>query len=321
MSPWRAARTAAAIRSTSVSFRRYPEAPASSAARTRSVSPNEVRTTISTSSYRRRIARVDSIPSSGCISRSISTTCGRFPTESSSSSMSSARSPPSASPTTAMSLSPFRNADSPCRTTAWSSTTKTRMTSSVSVAVVTHLRRHLDANDRPTTGRADDVQGGADLVGAAAHRFEPEVPGVDGSWIEAAAVVDDLEHDLLRCGSDADVRCRRLSMLHAVGEGFAGDAEELRLRGPRQRQWVGRPFYANADGSPRERRDVTRERRNEPVADPLGPPLEDEAPHLALGALRQLVDRSQRLPEPVVGAVVLERLLRRAGVQHAREER
>src|SRR5262249_57903394 len=76
-----------------------------------------------------------------------------------------------------------------------------------------------------------------------------------------------------------------------------------------------------ADGSPRERRDVTRERRNEPVADPLGPPLEDEAPHLALGALRQLVDRSQRLPEPVVGAVVLERLLRRAGVQHAREER
>ena len=54
----------------------------------------------STSSKRARISRVASIPSTGSIWRSMSTTSGRAPSESSRVSVSSASRPPSASPTT-----------------------------------------------------------------------------------------------------------------------------------------------------------------------------------------------------------------------------
>src|SRR3954452_4334011 len=128
---------------------------------------------------------------------SIRTTSGRRPSASRRSSASRACSPPSTSPTTSRSGSLPRNASSPCRTTEWSSTISTGFESPSGSIRSGHVDGELEQDLGSASDRARDDQLRADLVGAELHRLEAVVTGLPPTWIEAAAVVADLEEKLV----------------------------------------------------------------------------------------------------------------------------
>src|SRR4051812_47985863 len=161
------------------------------------------------------------------------TTCGRRPSVSSCARTSRASSPLAASPTTSMSGSPSRNAKSPRRTTAWSSTTSTRIASGRSGAI--RLHRQLDPHYGAASRRAQDLQVSADLLGPAPHRLEPEMAGMDRRRVESTAVVLDLDDHAEWIRLDPNPRGLGSRMLDDVGERLAADPVELRLGCPGER--------------------------------------------------------------------------------------
>src|SRR5204862_2906587 len=166
-----------------------------------------------------------------------------------------ASSPLAASPTTSMSGSPSRNAKSPLRTTAWSSTTRTRIVSPCLSAI--GVNRKLDAHDGTATRRARDLELGTDLFGAAAHRLQAEVPGLDRVRVEPAPVVLNLDDHARRAGRDPDPRFARVCVPDHVGERLAPDAVQLSLGRPRERHAFLGPVDCDVQRSVvREARDV-----------------------------------------------------------------
>src|ERR1700694_2680764 len=123
------------------------------------------------------------MPSPSGISRSIRTTSG-----STLAATARAVSPPSASPTTSMSGWSSRNARRPSRTTAWSSTSSTRMGSATG-----HLGAggEEDADRGPGAAVALDRKGGVDVGGALAHRCQAHGAKGPGQLfgVEARALV------------------------------------------------------------------------------------------------------------------------------------
>src|SRR6187431_2378948 len=204
------------------------------------------------------------MPSIGAICRSMRTTSGARPSDSSCAQTSRASSPPPASATTSRSGSPSRNACSPRRTTSWSSTTSTRITGSGSMILCSVLAGHDDTHDRSPAGNAQNGQRGARLGSAGPHGFEAIVAGTIKLGVEAGAVVADLQRDGVTTRLDVDPGSLRRRMLDDVRERLPADGEELRFDSRAQGQALLRP--ADGDGEPfrvPERGGVAREARHE----------------------------------------------------------
>src|ERR671933_1150660 len=159
-------------------------------------------------------------PSSRGITRSINTTSGRRRSASR-----TAASPSAASPTTSMPSWSSRNVRSPSRTTAWSSTTSTRIGSAIG---------RLQANRGPLPGARADLQAATQPPRALFHRGEPEPARahVRRPRIEAGAVVSDLEQHAPVAPGEPHADLARLRVAHRVLERLLGDAEELAVAPP-----------------------------------------------------------------------------------------
>src|SRR4051794_13060693 len=129
-------------------------------------------------------SRIAPTPSSFGMTRSMRITSGV-----SSSASGSASSPSPASPTTSRPSCSSRNVRSPSRTTAWSSTIRTRMGSSAN--------RRLQLDRRALSTRGLDLEPGADPLRPLLHRREPQPARaqVGSVGVEAHAVVGHLEQE------------------------------------------------------------------------------------------------------------------------------
>src|SRR6266536_5107880 len=135
------------------------------------------------------------------MTRSMSTTSGR-----SRSASASASSPSAASPATSIPSCRSRNARSPARTTAWSSSTSTRIGSASA---------DLQAHRRACTGSGANLEDTAETLRTLFHRgeAEPPRPQAGTARLEADAVVLHLEHEASVVGVQAqdDVLCVRVA--------------------------------------------------------------------------------------------------------------
>src|SRR5512134_2353233 len=103
-------------------------------------------------------------------------------------------------------------------------------------------RRHVDGNPRALTRRRDDLEVAADRLRPLSHRLEtkPRPSGsVELQRVEAVAVVDDLDSDLLSVRPDDDLDVRRFGVLANVAERLLHDANELDLSNRGERNPVG----------------------------------------------------------------------------------
>src|SRR3954452_10749228 len=162
-----------------------------------------------------RSSRMACTPSTRGITRSISTTSGRRRCAAAIASR-----PSPASPTTSMPSWSDRNVRSPSRTTAWSSTTSTRIASST---------RRLQPHRRAPARRRRDGEAAAQALRPLLHRGQPEPPRayLGRVGIEAGAVVAHLEHHapILVREPQADVVGVRVA--HRVAQRLLGDAKDL----------------------------------------------------------------------------------------------
>src|SRR5262245_34022214 len=131
-----------------------------------------------------------------------------------------ASSPSSASPTTSMPCCRSRNARRPSRTTAWSSTTRTRIGSAPT---------DLEAHRRAGARRGADVEPPTEALGALLHRRQPEPARAQHGdrGVEADAVVRDLEHDAAVVAVQPDCHVPGLRVAQSVLQGLLGDPQDL----------------------------------------------------------------------------------------------
>ena len=190
------------------------------------------------------------------------------------------------------------------------------------VLIFSHTRRGEQACLDLATICTDEK----DLIGSysAGFTLQAEVARLDRSRVESAPVVLDLDDHAGRVRLDPDLGGAGASVLDDVRERLAADSVELRLGRPGERHALLRAVHVDPQlGVLREARDMPGESGDETCLDPVGPPLEDELPHLGLRALCQVADRRQHLPELVreVASFFREHSLGCARVEHAREQR
>src|SRR3954471_12733653 len=190
----------------------------------RSSSAKLVSTITRASGSRSRSARIAPTPSRLGITRSIRITSGRRRSASL-----TACSPSSASPTTSSPSWRSRNVRSPSRTTAWSSTSSTRIEPSGNV----HLQAHGGALARLRV----DLQPRTDPLGPLLHRGEPEAARAQLGVrrIEADAVVADLELKLALRRPEPHAHLLCLRVPHGVLQRLLRDAEHLVVAPARRR--------------------------------------------------------------------------------------
>src|SRR5213080_3118978 len=163
-----------------------------------------------------RSSRIAPTPSSTGMTRSIRITSG----VSSSASVIACR-PSSASPTTSIPSCSSRNVRNPSRTTAWSSTSNTRIDSAT--------RGHLQLDLGSAARRGVDLEPPAEAARPLLHRREPEPSRAQLGVVrlEAHAVVRHLEGELPVVASESDLHVLRARVLHRVLQCLLGDAEDL----------------------------------------------------------------------------------------------
>src|SRR5829696_240344 len=265
------------------------------------------------------------MPSIGSIWRSMTITFGRRSSDSINASRSSPWAPPAASPSTSISGSLSRNASSPRRTTSWSSTTSTPMVSSGlgSISGPICLRWDVYPDDGAEAGCARDREPPADLGRTAAHRLQAEMTGIFAGRVESLSVVADLYDDVALPSLHLDERRRGAGMLDDIRERLPADSIELGFYAVRKRKARRRPSnFDRGDADRAQPRGVPGECRDQPVVHRIATQFENERAHLALHALGELRDRIEGFTDTPGGAGLLvhKGLLRRAGVQHRREQ-
>src|SRR4051794_20767520 len=185
------------------------------AGKSRSSSVKLVSTITRAAGSRRRSSRIAPTPSRRGITRSISTTSGRRR-----SAAATPSEPSPASPTTSMPSCSSRKVRSPSRTTAWSSTTSTRIGSATT---------RLESHGGPRRGRGPDLEPAAKALGPLLHRGQAEALrahlGVGG--VEADAVVGDLQHEGAVGGGEAHRDPLGARVAQGVLDRLLGDPQDL----------------------------------------------------------------------------------------------
>src|SRR5437763_8049105 len=128
--------------------------------------------------------------------------------------------PSAASPATSMPTWSSRKRRRPSRTTAWSSTTSTRIGSAT---------RHLQPHRRAGAGRGADHERAAEALCALLHRREAEPPRAQlrRGRLEAHAVVLHLEHDTAVEGRHAHGDPARVGVAYGVLDRLLRDPQHL----------------------------------------------------------------------------------------------
>src|ERR1035438_775934 len=209
-------RTASASCSAGMSFRRYPEAPASRARRRYPARANVVRMMTRTGTPRRFSSAATSKPVSVGISISVMNTSGRVCCT-----MRRASSPEPARATTSMSSSISSSAASAPRTMAWSSARTTLILSRLATNMPLVSQNRGQGRERQMNHQAG-ARGGLALQ-RAADRLQPlahAAQAVALRTIGAASVIGDLQGAKLFVASQADAAGLRLSVAHHVGHSF-----------------------------------------------------------------------------------------------------
>src|SRR5262245_1999005 len=174
-----------------------------------------VRTMTRVPGTRCRSARIAATPSSSGMTRSIRTTSGC-----SSAARASPSAPSPASPAISIPSCRSRKLRKPSRTTAWSSTIRTRIGSGM---------RGLEVYRRPRALCGADLEPGAEALRPFLHRREPEPTRshLGRVGIETDAVVFDVEDEPSVVGTQPhdDVRCMR--MAHRVLQCFLRNPEDI----------------------------------------------------------------------------------------------
>src|SRR5262249_46679488 len=159
-----------------------------------------------------------------------------------------------ASPTVSMSISASMSSRSPERTTAWSSTTRTRINS----------EGNLDRDRRPGARRRLDAQRAAEQLDAFAHPLDAEpVPGPLG--VEPEPVVLDHERHALILTGHENADLTSLRMLDDVREPFLDNPIE------RRRDLAGKLLHAGSRGEVDGQTGLLPEVPDEPVECSLEP--------------------------------------------------
>src|SRR4051812_7292784 len=190
-----------------------------------------VRTITRAPGTRSRSARIASMPSRFGMTRSISTTSGF-----NRSACSIASSPSDASPATSMPSCSARKPRSPSRTTAWSSTTSTRIGSSAS--------GHLQVDGGAGPRRGSDAELASHAHGTLLHRREPEPARTQLGrvGVEARAVVLHLEHEAAVLQAEAQLDAAGVGVSDGVLQRLLGDAQHFAIP-----SWVGRGLRADIE--------------------------------------------------------------------------
>src|SRR5215211_4071970 len=223
-----------------------------------------------------------------------------------------ASSPSAASPATAIPSWSSRNARRPSRTTAWSSTTSTRIGSATA---------DLEPDGGSRAVRGADLERGAEPLRALLHRRQPEPARADGGGIrvEADAVVGDLEQQAPVTGLEDHGDVGRVRVAKRVLERLLGDPEHLAVARRFGGDVAGDRQVDLAAPEPADELDVLSQRAREAV--PLevgGPELEHERAQLVERLLRERLERRHLGARR--GRVAVEQRRGRLGPQHETEQ-